>query len=358
MPNQIAVGLISTSQWAETAFLPELEHDERVILKAVCGRNQERAKEIADKYGVEKIYADYRDMIANAALDAVIVASPDDLHYEMVMLALDAGLHVLCEKPLAMNANQALDILKKAEEKQVKHFVNYTWHWLPVFQKAKRYIEEGFIGQTYHASFSWLTGFWRSGAYQWRVDAKRSNGVVGDLGSHLFHLASWLMGDVVAVTARLGYQGAYDSPDETTITPSNDVALVILEFASGAIAQLTLSCVSNTLQSNEEASAELHGKEGSMRMGFNFTGQPTINLSFNARKDADTHQEFEESSINLIDYYSNNPVGVRYFIDCIVDGAEMTPSFKDAYKIQQIIDAAIESHETGKRVIIGSNESS
>jgi len=359
MTNQVAFGIISTSWWAEIAFLPHLHNDERVIIKAVCGRNQERAAEIAEKYDIEEIYADYRDMIAQSELDAVIVASPDDLHYEMAMLALDAGLHILCEKPVAMNANQALEILTKAEEKQVKHLVNYTWHWLPVFQQAKQYIEDGFIGQVYHANFSWLSGFWRPGAYQWRVNSKRSNGVVADLGSHLFHLAAWLMGDVKAVTARLGYQGSYDSPEEIALSPSNDVALVILEFESGAITQLTATTLSNVLKTQPDTSVEIHGKAGSMRISFNLADEGEVEMSFNSRKDAADNEMFEQNTLNMLDYLSNNPVGVRYFVDCIVDDIEPVPSLKDGYKIQKIIDAAIRSHETGQRVEIdnSTNES-
>lgn len=351
MGNQVNIGIVSTSWWAEIAFLPALQADERVILQAICGRNQERAGEIAGKFGIKEVYADYRDMIAQSNLDAVIVASPDDLHYEMVMAVLDAGLHVLCEKPIAMDANHALEMLKKAEEKAVKHLVMYTWHWLPVFQKAKRYIDDNFVGSMYHATFNWQINNWRSNDYTWRVDGKRSNGIVADLGSHLFHLASWLMGDIVAVTARLATYGKHDSPDDKPLIHSNDSAFVILEFESGAMAQVTTSSVSNILQSDKGVWAELQGKDGSLGLGFKFT-EEGFEQTFNAGKDGEDEQEFEQSMIDLPDFFKTNPVGVRYFIDCVLDEAEMIPSFKEGYQIQKVIDAAKLSHETGKRIQI------
>lgn len=82
---------------------------------AVCGRNQDRAKEMAEKYKMPEVYNDYREMIQQAKLDAIVVATPDDTHYEMIMVAFDAGLHVVCEKPIALNADHAREMYIKAE---------------------------------------------------------------------------------------------------------------------------------------------------------------------------------------------------------------------------------------------------
>ncbi len=354
MSKQVNVAVVSTSWWAETAFLPYLQNDERVNLRAICGRNQERAKEVADKFGIEEIYADYRNMLAQSELDAIVVASPDNLHYEMVMAALDAGLHVLCEKPIAMNATDAKAMLHKAEEKGLTHVVMYTWHWLPIFQKMKQYIEDGFIGSMYHASFDWQMPFRRSREYTWRVDAKRTNGIVADLGSHLFHLASWLMGDIVAVTARLGFYSEHDALDDEAPVLSNDSAFVILDFASGAMAQVTVSNLTNEMQSHRGMTAEIQGKDGSIATGFKFAGaaEEQIAQSFNSAKDGSQEEEFEQTLINVAEFLNTNPVGVRYFIDCILNSTNPIPSFKEGYQIQKVIDAALLSHETGKRIPI------
>jgi predicted dehydrogenase len=88
-------------------LLPIISSCERGELAAICGRNRERADEIAAKYSIPQVYSDYRQMIDEGKLDAVMVASPDDMHYEMTMYALDAGLHVMCDKPLANNADHA-----------------------------------------------------------------------------------------------------------------------------------------------------------------------------------------------------------------------------------------------------------
>ncbi len=129
--EKVKVGVIGTSWFADLMHLPILSNYDRVLLTAICGRNRERADEMAAKYGVPQTYTNYRQMIDEAQLDAVVVASPDDLHYEMVMVALDAGLHVLCEKPVALNADHAKSMYDKAEAAGVKHMVNFTYRGLP-----------------------------------------------------------------------------------------------------------------------------------------------------------------------------------------------------------------------------------
>lgn len=195
MNTEVNIGVIGTSWWSELVFLPILQNDERANLVAVCGRNQDRAKEMAEKYKIPEVYNDYRDMIQQASLDAIVVATPDDTHYEMVMAALDAGLHVLCEKPVALNADRARAMLHKAETVGVKHMVMYTHHWFPNVQRVKQLLDEDYIGKVYHGYFNWFAGYARSGNYMWRFDANRALGILGDLGSHLIHMAYWLLGD-------------------------------------------------------------------------------------------------------------------------------------------------------------------
>ncbi|HRW09960.1 MAG TPA: Gfo/Idh/MocA family oxidoreductase, partial [Caldilineaceae bacterium] len=101
MTESVRVGVIGTSWYADMMHLPTLQSHSQAEIAAICGRNREPAEVLAKKYAIPAIYSDYREMIEQGNLDAVVVATPDDLHYPMVMAALDAGLHVICEKPLA-----------------------------------------------------------------------------------------------------------------------------------------------------------------------------------------------------------------------------------------------------------------
>lgn len=129
--QQIRVSIIGTSWWADMIYLPSLQAHPAAELAAIWGRNRERAEALAASYNIAGIFGDYRRMIDEANLDAIIVATPDDVHFPMTMAALGAGLHVLCEKPLALNAAQAREMYEKAEAAGVRHMFLFTWRWLP-----------------------------------------------------------------------------------------------------------------------------------------------------------------------------------------------------------------------------------
>lgn len=115
MSNPIRIGVIGTSWFADLGHLPSLAADERVSIAAICGRNRARAEEIAARYRIPQLFTDYHGMLTAGDLDAVVIVTPDDEHFPMAMAALDAGLHVLCEKPLACNADQARQMFERAE---------------------------------------------------------------------------------------------------------------------------------------------------------------------------------------------------------------------------------------------------
>ena len=146
MSEQIRVGVIGTSWYADISHLARIKSHPRAELAAICGRDRSRAEEMAGKYGVPLVFTDYRGMIEKADLDALIVSVPDDLHYPMTMDALDAGLHVLCEKPLGLNVEQARAMYEKAEAAGVKHMVSFTNRCAPWYRYLKQLVNEGYSG--------------------------------------------------------------------------------------------------------------------------------------------------------------------------------------------------------------------
>lgn len=353
MTEQLNIGVIGTSWWAEIAFLPVLQKYERADLVAICGRNRQRAEEMAAKFAIPQVYTDYRQMIRQAELDAIIVSTPDDTHYEMVMAALDARLHVLCEKPVALNAEHALEMLNKAETAGVKHMVNYTHHWLPNLQQAKQLLDKNYIGDVYHGYFYWLADYARDPAYKWRFDANRANGILGDLGSHLIHMALWYLGDVIAVTGRLGYHVQQrEGTDSEPANPANDSAHFILEFASGAIVQFFITAVAEVIDTWMKVSIELHGKKGTLGARW-FPADEPIQMSLDAHLSGADNRLSETMQAELEEFLVTNPAGARLFVDCILDDKLITPGLAEGYKVQRIIDAVIESHASGRRVVIG-----
>ncbi|MBM3263039.1 MAG: Gfo/Idh/MocA family oxidoreductase [candidate division Zixibacteria bacterium] len=222
MPDRVRVGLTGTSAWADRIHLPGLCSHPQADLAALCGRNADRAGEMAAKYGIPRIYADYREMIEKERLDALVVSTPDDMHYPIVMDALDAGLHVLCEKPLALNVEQAKTMYERAEAAGVRHMTFFTFRWMPHFRYVRDLTRDGYVGRCYHAHFDFLDDYGRDTAYGWRFDARRANGIVADLGSHMVDMARWYLGDIVRVSGHLATHVEREGVDGRTLSPAND----------------------------------------------------------------------------------------------------------------------------------------
>ena len=361
MSAKVRVGMIGTSYWADGLHLPALASHPDVELTAICGRDRERASLLAGTHGVSRVFTDYQQMIDHAGLDAVVVATPEDLHFPMVMSAVRAGLHVLCEKPLAFSGAQSEQMLVAAERAGVKHMVQFTNRGLPHYRYLKDLLDEGYIGDPYHAYFLWPTG-WNpardTNPYHWGLDARRSKGAVAELGAHLIDVARWLLGEVVRVSASLQMFVSPDTRDDAHVKGANDSAFLLLDFASGAhaVIHVGLRNISGPgLRTGQ--SAIISGSEGTLESRADpWTGSnPAVSEIIGLRRGSSAAEALPVPS----DYYGGTDpadafavfrrqsVGPRLFIDAIVHDLPIAPSFHDGHQVQRIIDAAVTSHETG-----------
>jgi len=361
MTTSVRIGFIGTSWWMNMAHLPIFQADSRVELVAICGRNRDRAQEMATKYGIPNVFTDYRDMIENANLDAIVIGTPDDEHFVMTMDALDAGLHVLCEKPLAMNAGDAEAMYQKAEAQGVVHMTFYTYRWLPHYRYLHELIKQGAIGRVYHCQFRFLMGFGRHGDYRWRFDRKRANGIVGDSGSHMFDLARHLVGDISHVSAHLETHIKRESSSDQPLDAANDSAMILLKFADGAQGVVQVSAVARLGNTMLEQQVTIHGDAGSVVAEFTTTEGPKLQM---AKGDdpiqpiaipeeyfmgIDQSQHFIPQFASM---FTHQPIGCRLFIDAILEQQPVSPSFFDGWQAQLLIDAALAAHETAEWVAV------
>lgn len=366
MAEPIRVGIVSTSWWADLMYLPSLQNHPHAEIVAICGRNRVRADEMARKYRIPHVFTDYRTLLAEGNLQALIVATPDDLHYPITMQALEAGLHVLCEKPLALNGGQARAMWEKAEAMGVKHMVLFTWRWLPHLQYLHHLLAQGYIGRCLHCQFTFLSGYARSHRYEWQFDPQRGTGVLGNLGAHIIDLAHWYVGDIANVSARLhAYYPRVDSNGQP-FAQTNDAAVLAVEFANGAQGSLQASAVAHLGAGTTALHVALHGEDGMLEVDVLYDGvTPREPRLRGVRHDEKGLQllpipETFYGEITRADFaagqslklFSKQPVGSRQFIDAIVADQLVSPNFYDGFKAQAVIDAAIESHRIGSRVSV------
>ena len=355
MSEKVRVGIIGTSWYADMMHYPALKSHSQAELVSICGRNQERAREMAVKYGAQDTYSDYQQMFQKSNLDAVIISSPDDMHYEMTMAAIDQGVHVLCEKPLALAAPQAWEMYQNAQKKEVKHMTYFTYRWMPFFQYARDLIKEDYIGHCYHCEFRMLMGFGRSQQYRWRFDKNRCNGVLGDLGSHMIDMARWLIGEITSVSANLAVSVKRSGIGGVPINPANDSALLLIRFANGAHGTIVVSNVAHVADRGGYQQIRLYGESGTIKINSIYSGSEAQRVIQGAR---DQDEQFQNMKIpdkywgdadpsDVKEIFTNNSVGTRLFIDAILGGCPIEPNFYEGFKAQQVVDAALESHETG-----------
>jgi predicted dehydrogenase len=335
LEKQIRIGIVGTSSWMDETHFPQFHADPRVQIVALCGRTRAPAEELARKYAVPAIYSNYREMIGSAGLDAVVIGAPDDEHFPMTMAALDAGLHVLCEKPLAMNAHDAKAMLDRAEEKNLRHMTYFTWRMTPLYRYVHDLIQQGAIGKLITCQFNFQFSFGLKTEYAWRFDRARSNGSLGDLGAHMFDLARYFCGDIDSVCGHLGFNVQRKSPDGQPFEAANDSAIAMLEFVNGGHATIQVSNI--VRHDNSYMQIAVHGTAGSIITGMQAEGADTIHIT----KEGESFH-----TIEIPDEYSHQHYGCSQFVDAILENRSVMPSFSDGWKAQQAIDAVLASHES------------
>lgn len=365
--NAISVGVVGTSWWADAMHLPALDSHPNATTVAICGRNRENAQKMADTWNIPNVYTDYNDMIDNADLDAIVISTPNDTHYPITMKALENGLHVLCEKPIALTYAQAQEMAALADEKDVKHLVPFTYSFMPTARYIKQLVDDGYLGKPYHLNLRYYSSYGRDGNYMWRFDKKiAGSGIIGDLGSHFLYVAEWIYGEIEAITCRLGFivDRAPTDPDGNPYDVGDDSCMLTVEFKNGAIGMIhcTSICYEDT-PFGQTHHMEFHGSDGTL---YSFTDWDTIqevkgakvgegmiqdlpipdNIWGDARHDT-VHNTYK-------DMFRSEDFMIRGFINGIVNDTELTPSLHDGARIQRLISAAIQSHETGMRVIVDS----
>lgn len=362
MSDQVRVGVIGTSPYADFTHLPNLKSHPGAQIAAVCGRNRARAQEMADKYAIPMVYTDYRQMLEQANLDAVVITVTDDLHYPMTMDALAAGLHVLCEKPLALNAQQALAMTEKAQAMGVKHMTFFTWRFELHHRYMRYLLGENYIGRPYLCQFRQVGGYGRDGLYAWRFDSRHGNGILGDLGSHMIDMAHWLVGDITRVSAHLATSVERMGADTQPLpTPANDSALLTVEFANGACGAIVVSAMAHMAEREQFHEVSLYGEGGTLELNMS-----TVTAQMRGARQGQSQFEIltvpEEFSMGvdpalaLWDQLSivlqTQSFGDRQFVDAILNDRPVSPDFADGLRVQAVIDAALESHRQGRWIAV------
>lgn len=344
--------------------MPALEGHPNAVMTAACGRNPERTAAFAEKHGIAHHFTDYRAMFASGEIDAVIISTVNKTHYPMTMDALAAGLHVLCEKPLALTVAESAEMTQKAQETGLKCMVPFTYRFMPTNRTIKQLINDGYIGKPYHLNLRYYTGYARDGQYLWRMNkAEAGAGPIGDIGSHFIYLAVWFFGKVESVICQLHQMIERDPmPDGSDYERTDDGGQILLQFKNGAQGVIVASalCYEET-PFGQTHHGEFHGSDGTLysfidwdtiqqvrgaRVGEGMIAELPIpdEIWGSARRDT-VHNTYKDT-------FREQDVMARGWITSIVEDTEPEPSFAEGLYVQRVLEACLLSAKEDRRVLM------
>jgi len=353
----LRVGIVGTSWWPDSMYLPALATHPEANVVAVCGRDPKRTDAFATRWSLPHAFYDPVEMIEQGDLQALIVASANDSHYPITMAALNAGLHVLCEKPLAFSYAQAQEMATLATQKGVKHMTPFTYRYMPTTRYLKALIDEGYLGRPYHLNMRYYTGFGRGNNYIWRFDqGKAGAGALGDIGSHFLYLATWLFGEVEAISCQLGFmvERSQLDPEGQPYERGDDLATLMLSFTSGAQGVIQLSTLAyEDTAFGQTHGMEFHGSEGTLHHVIDWDKKQQLSgarLGQGAVKPLDVPDAYwdglrRDSVHNTYrDVFRTQNVMARQFVSAIVTDQALEPDFHDGAYVQRLVQAGVLSH--------------
>ncbi|MBY4891230.1 Gfo/Idh/MocA family oxidoreductase [Rhodobacteraceae bacterium N5(2021)] len=265
----INVGIIGAS-FARDAYLPAFAHIKDAQVVALASGRMESAQAAAEPYGITAVYDDWKKMLADHKLDLVCIATPTVMHAPMTLAAIAKGAHVLCEKPTAMNAGEARQMLDAARKANRLHMIDHELRFNPTRMRIAELIHGGDLGEIRHVNITNIGASWANPASRpkgdWWSDASMGGGRMGANGSHQVDMLRWWLGEPASVVG----QALTVVPDrvckhtgEAWTATSDDLSHMTLEMRSGALAQVFMSGVAAANMGNE---TQIFGTKGTITL--------------------------------------------------------------------------------------------
>ncbi|MFH8489256.1 Gfo/Idh/MocA family protein [Streptomyces longisporoflavus] len=344
------------------------------VLSAVCGRDGAAVRAAADRLGWASAETDWRALVARDDIDLIDICTPGDSHAEIAIAALDAGKHVLCEKPLANTVEEAEAMVEAAERARARGqvaMVGFNYRRVPALALARQMVADGRLGTLRHVRLSYLQDWLVDPAFPltWRLRKDRAgSGALGDLGAHIVDLAQYLVGEPVAGVSALTETFVRERPlldgassgltaeggTATGQVTVDDAAVFTGRFPSGALASFEATRFAagrkNALR------LELNGSDGSLA----FDLERLNELSFHDHTEPATSSGFRRILVTEpghpyleawwppghgLGYEHTFVHQARDLLHAIATDAQPEPSFAAGLSVQRVLAAVEESAE-------------
>lgn len=357
MKRKWKVGVIGTGSISHEHIRAYLKN-ENVELYALCDINPARVHSMAEQYGVpqERAFTDMADLLALPEIDAVSVCTWNSAHAPCTIAALEAGKHVLCEKPMALNAQEALSMQQAAEKAGKILQIGFVRRFGNDCATIRDFVNAGYFGDFYYAKATYLRRNGCPGGW-FGEKARSGGGPLIDLGVHVIDLVRYLMGNPQPVSVygatfqkllnrpQIKKQGGYSASDRSgdDVFDVEDLASAMIRFDNGTVLHVEAAFSLNIKEDSGEI--ELFGSKAGAKLDpqvhlYSDVNGYLVNVDF----DQDTALSFDGLFANEI----------SHFIDCVRGRAECIAPASDGVTLMRILDAIYESGRTGHEVLLHS----
>ncbi len=318
------------------------------VLAAIAGRDAAAVQAAAARYGYERAYTDWRELVADPAVQLLDNGGPNDAHAEPCIAAARAGKHVLCEKPLGRTATEARAMLNAVTEARVKHMVGFNYRFVPAVRYAYELVQSGALGTIRHFRARYLQDWLSdpSSPHSWRLNRSTAgSGALGDLGAHIVDLARFLIGEPASVSATLK-TFTVERPGGSVDV--DDAFAATVEFTAGAIGTLEASRVA--LGRKNHMAFEINGSRGSLAFNLERLNELQVRIGENATGFTDVlvtehHHPFMQywwPTGHIIGWEHTFVHELTHLLDAIVHDRDIAPfgaTFDDGYRAAVVCDA-------------------
>ncbi len=334
--KSLRIGLVGVGAAAQINHIPALKRTEDVEIVALCDRDPEKTARVAQKFGIPRCYGRIEELLSDDEVDAVDLCTPNFLHAPMATAALEAGKHVLCERPLARSADEASAMVRAARKADRVLMCAVQHRFRPDAQLLRTFVAKGDLGEIFYAKAGWLRQRTEWDSDEWRRQKRESGGgVVLDLGFQMLDQALWILGGpkVESVTASVHRSKKGEVEDSAT---------AFLRLASGAT--LTLELTWGLLMEKDFAYLNLFGSGGAALLNPLRVHKGMHGNLVNVTPAMETQRN---------QYKHSMEAQVAHFAESLRRGTKPMGSGEEIVPVMELMDAIYRSADQGKEVRLG-----
>lgn len=347
MVDSIRMLIVGTGGMALKHIEAYAEMDSVIVVGGV-DKDDKKLQEFCNSHDIENRFTSVEEALTWGEFDAVSNVTPDGVHYPTSLPLMAAGKHILCEKPLALNHGEALEMARQAESAGIVHSINLSYRDVPAMQHAAKLVADGVIGEVRHfeASYfqSWLTqpawGDWQNDAqWLWRLSSQHgSNGVLGDVGIHILDFATFVAGSMPARLSCLLH--AFDKAENNVIgeytLDANDSFVLHTQLENGALG--TISATRFASGHINDLRLRIYGDMGGMEVLFE-NEISVLNLCAGDNLEAAQWETVPVSDV---------PSTYQRFVTAILSKRQAEPDFFRGAELQKLLDEALTGQTIGE----------